>query len=156
MFCNLLGGCVALACAALAQAKESDRIATEEDYFANVPVVLTASRLDQPLNEAPGSITVIDRNTIRLSGARTVAEVLRLVPGYLSGGWNGANPNASYHIPLDDYGTRNLVLIDGRSVYSSSYKGDTHRGMLDVMLEDIERIEVLRGANSAAYGANAM
>lgn len=140
----------------MAHAKESDRIATEEDYFANVPVVLTASRLDQPLNEAPGAITVIDRNTIRLSGARTVAEVLRLVPGYLSGGWNGANPNASYHIPLDDYGTRNLVLIDGRSVYSSSYLGDTHRGMLDVMLEDIERIEVLRGANSAAYGANAM
>ncbi|WP_306564585.1 TonB-dependent siderophore receptor [Aquabacterium sp.] len=132
------------------------RAPTEEDYFANVPVVLTASRLDQPLNEAPGAITVIDRQTIRLSGARTLAEVMRLVPGYLSGGWNGANPLAAYHIPLDDFGTRNLVLIDGRSVYASSYLGDTHRGMMDVMLEDIERIEVLRGANSAAYGANAM
>lgn len=132
------------------------RAPTEEDYFANVPVVLTASRLDQPLNEAPGAITVIDRRTIRLSGARTLVEVMRLVPGYLAGGWNGANPLASYHIPIDDYGTRNLVLIDGRSVYASSYLGDTHRGMMDVMLEDIERIEVLRGANSAAYGANAM
>jgi len=139
---------------ACAQAVE--RAATEEDYFAQVPVVLTASRLDQPLNEAPGAITVIDRHTIRLSGARTLVEVMRLVPGYLAGGWNGANPLASYHIPLDDYGTRNLVLIDGRSVYSSSYLGDTHRGMMDVMLEDIERIEVLRGANSASYGANAM
>ena len=137
-------------------AQAAERAPTEEDYFAHVPVVLTASRLDQPLNEAPGAITVIDRHTIRLSGARTLVEVMRLVPGYLAGGWNGANPLASYHIPIDDYGTRNLVLIDGRSVYSTSYLGDTHRGMMDVMLEDIERIEVLRGANSAAYGANAM
>ena len=137
-------------------ARAAERAPTEEDYFAQVPVVLTASRLDQPLNEAPGAITVIDRQTIRLSGARTLVEVMRLVPGYLAGGWNGANPLASYHIPIDDYGTRNLVLIDGRSVYSTTYLGDTHRGMMDVMLEDIERIEVLRGANSAAYGANAM
>lgn len=139
-----------------ASAQEAGRLASEDDYFAHVPVVLTASRLDQPLNEAPGAITVLDRHTIRQSGARTVADVLRLVPGYLSGGWNGANPVAAYHVPLDDQGTRNLVLIDGRSVYSSGYLGDTHRGMMDVMLEDIERIEVLRGANSAAYGANAM
>lgn len=154
--CRLLGGFMALGAAAFAQAQGAGRVATEEDYFANVPVVLTASRLDQPLNEAPGALTVIDRNTIRLSGARTVVEVLRLVPGYLSGGWNGANPVAAYHIPVDDFGTRNLVLIDGRSAYSAAYLGDTHRGMMDVMLEDIERIEVLRGANSAAYGANAM
>lgn len=147
---------LAVAGLAAVSAQAAERAPTEEDYFANVPVVLTASRLDQPLNEAPGAMTVIDRHTIRLSGARTLVEVMRLVPGYLAGGWNGANPLASYHIPIDDYGTRNLVLIDGRSVYASSYLGDTHRGMMDVMLEDIERIEVLRGANSAAYGANAM
>ncbi|HET8693335.1 MAG TPA: TonB-dependent receptor [Aquabacterium sp.] len=150
------GVCILLAYVGMAHGQDTGHVASEDDYFANVPVVLTASRLDQPLNEAPGSITVIDRNTIRLSGARTVAEVLRLVPGYLSGGWNGANPVAAYHIPLDDYGTRNLVLIDGRSVYASSYLGDTHRGMMDVLLDDIERIEVLRGSNAAAYGANAM
>lgn len=138
------------------QAWGADRAPTENDYFANVPVVLTASRLDQPLNEAPGALTVIDRQDIRRSGARTVAEVMRLVPGYLYGGWNGANPNAYYHVTLDDYGSRNLVLIDGRAAYSSLTGADTHRVMMDVMLEDIERIEVLRGANSAAYGANAM
>ena len=137
-------------------AQAAERAPTEEDYFAQVPVVLTASRLDQPLNEAPGAMTVIDRETIRQSGARTVAEVLRLVPGYVLGGWNGANPLASYHVALDDFGGRNLVLIDGRSVYASSYLGDTHYGMMGVLMQDIERIEVLRGANSAAYGANAM
>jgi iron complex outermembrane receptor protein len=71
-------------------------------------------------------------------------------------GYNGAHPSAAYHAPLDDFGVRNLVLIDGRPVYSSFYFGDTHRGMMGVLLEDIERIEVLRGSNSAAYGANAM
>lgn len=121
-----------------------------------MPIVLTASRLKQPLNEAPGAMTVIDRKTILMTGARTLADVLRLVPGYMASGWNGANPVAAYHLPLDEYGSRNLVLIDGRSVYSSLSRGDTHRGMMDVMLEDIERIEVLRGANSAAYGSNAM
>lgn len=156
IICKLMAAGLALAQVAQGPAAAAERIASEEDYFANLPVVLTASRLEQPLNEAPGSLTVIDRQTIRQSGARTVVEVLRLVPGYLSGGRNGANPGAAYHIPMDDYGTRNLVLIDGRSVYSSAYLGDTSRGMLDVMLEDIERIEVLRGANSAAYGANAM
>lgn len=150
-----LSGCLALACLGAAQAQDIPA-STEDEDFANVPIVLTASRLKQPLNEAPGAMTVIDRKTILMSGARTLADVLRLVPGYMASGWNGANPVAAYHIPLDDYGSRNLVLIDGRPVYSSLYLGDTHRGMMDVMLEDIERIEVLRGANSAAYGANAM
>lgn len=129
---------------------------SEKDYFSDLPEVLTVTRLAQPLSETPGAVTIIDRETIRRSGARELVDVLRLVPGYLVGGWNGANPLATYHAPLDDYGTRNLVLVDGRSVYSSFLLGDTHRGMMGILLEDIERIEVLRGANSAAYGANAM
>ena len=128
----------------------------EDDPIGQLPVVLTVSRLAQPISDTPGAVTIIDRDKIHRSGARTVADVLRLVPGYMVSGWNGANPTAAYHAPLDDYGIRNLVLIDGRSVYSPFYLGDTHRGMMGVMLEDIERIEVLRGSNAAAYGANAM
>lgn len=134
----------------------ADDAPTEREWLTDLPVVLTVSRLAQPQNEAPGALTIIDHDIIRRSGARELADVLRLVPGYLVSGWNGANPNAQYHVVLDDYGTRNLVLIDGRSVYSSSYLGDTHLGMMGLMLDDIERIEVLRGSNSAAYGANAM
>ncbi len=129
---------------------------SEKDYFTELPEVLTVTRLAQPLSETPGAVTIIDRETIRRSGARELVDVLRLVPGYMVGGWSGANPAAAYHVPLDDYGTRNLVMVDGRSVYSSFLMGDTHRGMMMVPLEDIERIEVLRGSNSAAYGANAM
>ncbi len=129
---------------------------TEEDFFEPVPVVLTVTRLAQPLSDTPGAVTVIDRDTIRRSGARTLADVLRLVPGYNVSGYNGANPVVAYHAPIDDFGTRNLVLVDGRSVYSSTYLGGTNRGMASVALEDVERIEVLRGSNSAAYGANAL
>jgi iron complex outermembrane receptor protein len=129
---------------------------SEQNYFSELPEVLTVTRLAQPLSETPGAVTILDRETIRRSGARELADVLRLVPGYLVAGWNGANPGAAYHAPIDDYGTRNLVLVDGRPVYSSLFIGDTHRGMMAVLIEDIERIEVLRGSNSAAYGANAM
>lgn len=128
---------------------------SEKDYFEDLPVVLSVSRLAQPLNEVPGAVTVIDRELIRRSGAREVAEVLRLVPGFLFTRRNGANPLAAYHSALDLYGARMQVYIDGRSVYSSFYLGDTHRGLQAVVLEDVERIEVLRGSNSAAYGADA-
>ncbi|MDP1652788.1 MAG: TonB-dependent receptor [Rhodocyclaceae bacterium] len=129
---------------------------SEQDYFSELPTVLTVSRLAQPLSETPGAVTIIDRETIRRSGARELVDLLRLVPGYMVSGYNGANPSASYHAPLDSFGVRNLVLVDGRPVYSAYYFGGTSRGMMGVLLEDIERIEVLRGSNSAAYGANAM
>ena len=129
---------------------------SEQDYFSELPTVLTVTRLAQPLSETPGAVTIIDRETIRRSGAREVTDLLRLVPGYMVGGFNGANPSGAYHAPIDTYGTRNLVLVDGRSIYSVHYAGSTHRGMLGLLLEDIERIEILRGSNSAAYGANAM
>lgn len=129
---------------------------SERDYFEELPVVLSVSRMAQPLDETPGAVTVIDRDMIRKSGARELTDLLRLVPGFVIGGFNGANSLASYHAGFDDNISRHLqVLIDGRSVYSSLLVGDTHRGMTGVVLEDIERIEVLRGSNSAAYGANA-
>ncbi|MCK9387100.1 MAG: TonB-dependent receptor [Sulfuritalea sp.] len=128
---------------------------SEKDYFADLPVVLSVSRLAQPLNEVPGAVTVIDRELIRRSGAREVAEVLRLVPGFLFTARNGANPQAAYHSGMDTYGARMQVYVDGRSLYSSALFGDTNLGLRGIVLEDIERIEVLRGSNSASYGANA-
>lgn len=128
---------------------------SEKDYFGDLPVVLSVSRLAQPLKEVPGSVTVIDRDLIRRSGAREVAEVLRLVPGFLFTARNGANPQASYHSGMDVFGSRMQVYVDGRSLYSSMLFGDTHIGLRGIVLEDIERIEVLRGSNSASYGANA-
>lgn len=128
---------------------------SEKDYFSDLPEVLSVSRLAQPLDEVPGAVTVIDGETIRRLAVRNVAEVLRLVPGFSFTRRNGGNPLVQYHAALDEYGSRMQVYVDGRSVYSPFYLGDTHRGLLGVVLEDIERIEVLRGSNSAAFGGNA-
>ncbi len=142
---------------ALATGALADELAiSERDYFEVLPVVLTVSRLAQPISETPGAVTVIDRKTIQDLQVRDMAELLRLVPGYFVSGYNGANPIAVYHAPLDEFGVRNLVLIDGRPAYSSYYFGGTARGLMSVDPQDVERVEVLRGANSAAYGANAM
>ncbi len=129
---------------------------SEGDYFTDLPVVLSVSRLAQPLSDTPGAVTIIDRETIRRSGAREVADLLRLVPGFIvSHVQGGARPIASYHADYDAI-TRHLqVFVDGRSVYSTLLLGSANYGMMGVVLEDIERIEVLRGSNSAAYGANA-
>lgn len=141
---------------ALMSALAAHAAPTEADWFAEMPVVLSVSRLAQPLNETPGAVTVIDRDMIRRSGARELAELLRLVPGFIVAHIEGAaRPTATYHADYDAI-TRHLqVLVDGRSVYSSLLVGTASFGMMGIVLEDIERIEVLRGSNSAAHGANA-
>lgn len=147
---------VALVLAAAAGSAQAQTGLSERDYFDTLPVVLTVSRLAQPLSETPGAVTVIDRKTIEALQVRDMADLLRLVPGYHVSGYNGAHPIAVYHAPLDEFGIRNLLLIDGRPAYSSYYLGGTSRGLMSVDPQEVERVEVLRGANSAAYGANAM
>ena len=101
-----------LALSALAHGAEGDGGGlSEEDLLADVPTVLTASRLEQPVSEAPAAMTVIDRQMIRDSGAWDITDVLRLVPGMYVG--NSADkgafvPNAtvSYHGLADSYSRR--------------------------------------------------
>jgi iron complex outermembrane receptor protein len=152
--CGVMFACLASFAFPAAADHESGHV-SELDYFADLPVVLSVSRLAQPLNEVPGAMTVIDAETIRRSGAREVGELLRLVPGFLLTRRNGGNVQAAYHSAMDQYGARMQVYVDGRSVYSSFYFNDTHRGLAAVELADIQRIEVLRGSNSAAFGSNA-
>lgn len=126
---------------------------TEEDYLAAVPVVVTASRLSQPLSEAPSAVTVIDRQMIQASGARNLSEIFRLVPGFLVSFENGHRHVVGYHGLTDEFSRRLQVLIDGRSVYLPSFGGVSWSD-LPLALEDIERIEVIRGPNAVSYGAN--
>lgn len=127
---------------------------SEKDFLGDLPVVLSVSRLSQPQSEAPGSVSVIDAETIRLSGARDVADLFRLLPGFQVGR-SGGNPRVYYHGALETYGQHMQVLVDGRSAYSPFYLGGVKWNDLMVSLEDIERIEVLRGSNSAAFGSDA-
>lgn len=139
---------------ASAQAPEA---VSEKDFLGEMPMVLSVSRLPQRLDETPGAVTILDRDMIRLSGARDVADLLRLVPGFqTSTSFEKTAPVASYHGGFDGYSNRMQVLVDGRSVYSPYFIGSIGPGLQAVALTDIERIEVLRGSNSAAYGARAM
>lgn len=127
-----------------------------EGYFEDLPIVLSVSRLPQPVDEAPGSVTIIDRDMIRRSGARDVVDLLRMVPGFqVSNAYQGTVPQTTYHGTFDESSGRMQVLIDGRSAYSPLRVGDMALGLQTLALEDIDRIEVMRGSNSAAYGARA-
>ena len=129
---------------------------SEQDFLDEMPVVLSVSRLAQPLDETPGAVTVLDRTFIRMTGARDVADLLRLVPGFqTTTSFETDAPLASYHGRNDDWANRIQVLVDGRSVYSGHLQGSAGLGLQTLALDDIERIEILRGSNSAAYGARA-
>lgn len=128
---------------------------TEADFFAPMPTVLSASRLVQPLSDAPVAMTVIDREMIDASSATDVPELLRLVPGFQATYTEGIDAVTAYHGFSDFFANRMQVLIDGRSVYDPGMNGVVWAA-LPLTVDAIERIEVVRGANAAAYGSNAI
>ena len=129
---------------------------SESEFLNEVPIVLSVSRLPQRLDETPGAVTILDRTMIRDTGARDVADLLRYVPGFeVSSSFESNAPQASYHDNLTDYANRVQVMVDGRSVYAPFLWGSTGPGLQAVAIDDIERIEVVRGTNAAAYGARA-
>jgi iron complex outermembrane recepter protein len=130
---------------------------SEQDYLADMPMVLTASRLRQAQADAPQAVTVIDRDMIVASGARHIVELLRLVPGFYVSYVTyvtGFQPVASYHGMTREFISRIQVLVDGRSVNNPSL-GGVDWEELPVALDDIERIEVIRGPGTATYGLEA-
>lgn len=128
---------------------------SEQEYLQEFPVVLSASRLSQPLSEAPNAVTVIDREMIRASGFRTFADLFRLVPGMFVGYMDGNTPIVAYHGSTEEYSRRMQVLVDGRSIYLPPYSM-VNWDDLPVHIADIERIEVVRGPAAASYGANSL
>ncbi len=130
-----------------------DDSVSEQAYLQDLPVVLSASRLLQPLSEAPNAMTVIDRQMITSSGFRTIAELFRLVPGMYVGYSGDNTPIVSLNGVSDRYSRRMQVLIDGRSVYLPPFGGVDWQD-LPLLIDDIERIEVVRGPAAASHGAN--
>lgn len=117
--------------------------------------VTSVSKHKQKLADAAAAIFVLTQEDIRRSGATSIPEALRLVPGLEvaridenkwaigSRGFNGRFDN------------KLLVLIDGRSVYTPLFSG-VYWNIQDVMLEDLDRIEVIRGPGATLWGANAV
>jgi iron complex outermembrane receptor protein len=124
-----------------------------DNYFSDFPVVLSASRLVQTVDEAPATVTVIDRDMIRMSGAREVIDLFRLVPGMVVGQYKAHQPTLGFFGLSDPLYRQLQILIDGVSIYSSAW-GGAEWSELPIALEDIERIEIVRGPNAATFGAN--
>ncbi|MBS1132532.1 MAG: TonB-dependent receptor [Proteobacteria bacterium] len=134
--------------------------AEEDLFFSEMPLIASVSRLPQQLSETPASVTVIDQEMIRASGMRTVEDLLRLVPGFQVTSHNQDPAIVAYHglnygLSSEEYGPRVQVLVDGRSQYSPLFKSGVNWNLLPVALENIERIEVIRGSNTVSYGSNA-
>jgi vitamin B12 transporter len=117
-------------------------------------VVVTATRVEQPVSRVGGAVTVISGAEVEKAGARSLADALRAVPGldvYESGGIGGYS-----NVTLRGAsGGQTLVLVDGVRVGDpSSTGGEFDFGAFSAT--DIERVEVLRGPQSALYGSDAM
>jgi outer membrane receptor protein involved in Fe transport len=123
-----------------------------EDIFEEQ--VVTASSRSSSETRAPASLTVITEDEIRMSGAATVPEILRRVPGIDVAEMNPSDTNISFRGFNRRLANKVLVLVDGRSVYED-FLGGTFWPLIDVSVPDIQRIEVIRGPGSALYGANA-
>ncbi len=127
---------------------------SESLFLAEQPMVLTASRIQQSALDAPAPVTVIDRQTIRASGFTAIQDLLRLVPGFQVADYYGGSPVVTNHGMGSAFPHNQLVLLDGQSVVDP-IKGSVDWLDLPVRVEDIERIEVVRGPNQASYGAGA-
>lgn len=125
----------------------------EESFFQEFPAVLTASRLSQPLADAPSAMTVIDSEMIKASGFRSIPELMRLVPGMYVGFSDANRPVVSLHGSSDEWARRMQILVDGRSIYLPPHGGVSWAD-IPLLTEDIERIEVVRGPSSASHGTN--
>ena len=138
-----------------AQADELGYELSERDYLSEIPHIYSASRLPQQLEDAAGALTVLDREFIRLTGARELTEVFRWVPGFQVATSAGGRPVVAYHGLSGQISQRMQVYVDGRSVYAPYLFGGVDWSALSVPLDEIERIEIQRGSNSVTYGANA-
>ena len=124
------------------------------DQLLNTPVV-SVSKREQRLSKVPAAVYVISRDAIHRSGATTIPEVLRLAPGVQVARITATQWAISIRGFNGLWSNKLLVMIDGRTIYSEIFSGVDWE-MQNVILDDIDRIEVVRGPGSSIWGANAM
>ncbi|OQW96027.1 MAG: hypothetical protein BWK79_00340 [Beggiatoa sp. IS2] len=117
--------------------------------------VTSVAKKPQKLSQSAAAVFVINHDDIRRSGATTIADVLRMVPGLQVAKYNSHSWAISARGFNSYYANKLLVLIDGRSVYTPEFSG-VYWDSVDTFLDDIERIEVIRGPGGTLWGANAV
>lgn len=117
--------------------------------------VTSVSKKAEPIMQAPSAVFVITQDDIHRSGATSVPDMLRMVPGVHVGRIDANKWAVSVRGFNGSFANKLLVLIDGRSVYTPLFSG-VYWDVQDVVLDDIERIEVIRGPGATLWGANAV
>ena len=151
-------GCVALFVSVAASAGEErpagDLTLLSLEQLMNLEVTMVSKR-EQSLFHSPAAVFVLTRDDLKHSGATNIPEALRLVPGMEVGRIDASKWAVSARGFNAQFANKLLVLIDGRSVYTPLFSGvlwDTQA----IPLEEVDRIEVVRGPGGALWGANAV
>lgn len=130
-------------------------VADEQDGVFGLGGSLSNAYLPGNPSKSAIAMTVIDRRMIEASGAQNLGDILRIVPGLVTGSRFGHSLSFGSHGNADEYMRRTNVIIDGRSLFTPVVGGLISFNM-PVTLEDIERIEVYRGPAGSEFGSNAM
>ena len=117
--------------------------------------VTSVAKRPQSISSAPSAIFVISSEDIDRSGATTIPELLRMVPGMHVGQINANKWSVSARGFGGLFANKLLVLVDGRTVYNSTFSGVLWENQ-DFLMEDIDRIEIIRGPGATLWGSNAV
>lgn len=134
--------------------KKDDLTDLNVDQLLNV-VVTTASKKKESLFGAASAISVVSADDIKKAGAINIPEALRLVPGVQVAQVSSQSYAVSIRGFNSEFADKLLVLVDGRSIYNSMFGGIWWQDQ-DINLEDVDRIEVIRGPGGTMWGANAV
>ncbi|MBN2024529.1 MAG: TonB-dependent receptor [Pirellulales bacterium] len=117
--------------------------------------VSTVARAESTVGRSPAAVFVITNEMIRRSGARSIPEVLRLAPGVNVARIDAARWAVTIRGFNNRWANKLLVQVDGRTVYTPVF-GGVFWEVQNLVLEDVERIEVIRGPGATVWGANAV
>src|SRR3984957_19885441 len=140
--------------ASWAQQEKPDLSDLSLDTLANAEIT-SVSRKEEKLSQAAAAVFVITQEDIRRSGLSSIPELLRMVPGITVAQINASTWAITARGFNEVLADKLLVLIDGRTVFDPLSSG-VYWDVQDVILEDIERIEVIRGPGATLWGANAV
>src|SRR3984893_6782266 len=152
-FC--IAACVIFALPAWPQQETPDLADRSLEDLMNIEVT-SGSKKGQKLLRTAAAVFVITQEDIRRSGATNIPDLLRMVPGLDVGQINGSTWAISARGFNQQFSNKLLVMIDGRAVYTSLFAGVFWDNISDFPLEDIARIEVIRGPGGTIWGANAV
>lgn len=152
-----------------AQAQDDDKISIEvpapessDDTLTNLSIeellnveVTSVSKKKERKQDAAAAIYVLTSEDIRRSGATNIPELLRTVPGIEVAQLTASQWSVTARGFGGRFANKLLVLIDGRSIYTPLYSGVYWEGQ-EIMLEDVDRVEVIRGPGGTLWGANAV